>query len=258
MKPHKQVSNLMDVSLSPIVNKSVLQSSNDSALTDTISKEKDDNSDIRLKTLPAFTTIQETYYEKSVLRSYNSSVGESSQEVEKITETVATSNTVANLKPLPTLSSLNDIELNNSILKSYESTFGESSKEDSRNKVQPYAALAKMTHTDFERSVLRSFANSLEKFHEVTENDPSLISNDSDVDMERGQSESQDAAAVIQKEKEQIVEIEREINEIEGDMSDDENSGGINEETSEEEAVEEEEEEETESSGTSDEVSKIA
>ncbi|XP_048487748.1 protein ELYS isoform X3 [Plutella xylostella] len=81
MKSSKlQPSSLLDITFSPIVNKSVLQSSVESGISENIEKEpKIPNESLKVdsnKSMPAFTTISETFFEKSVLKSYQSSVGE--------------------------------------------------------------------------------------------------------------------------------------------------------------------------------------
>ncbi|KAG7296341.1 hypothetical protein JYU34_021479 [Plutella xylostella] len=81
MKSSKlQPSSLLDITFSPIVNKSVLQSSVESGISENIEKEtKVPNESLKVdsnKSMPAFTTISETFFEKSVLKSYQSSVGE--------------------------------------------------------------------------------------------------------------------------------------------------------------------------------------
>ncbi|RVE50619.1 hypothetical protein evm_004743 [Chilo suppressalis] len=257
MKTIKQVPSLMDVTLSPIVNKSVLQSSTDSTGYDTLDKDTTKTEDksiteLGLKSLPAFTTIHETYYEKSVLQSYQSSVAdtsESMQEDNKVDETAAN----ASLKSLPAFTTLHDVGLK-SVLHSFESSTAETSysiQEDVEIKAAEVSVSKKLTtFTDIveinvERSVLKSCESSIaESSREVnianvkdTDNSAlknmSLITNDSDVDMKEVQVwktniDSQETASMIQKEKERIVDIEREINELEGDLTDDDTDGNEN------------------------------
>lgn len=267
VKVVKQAPSLMDVTLSPIVNKSILQSSSDSVMSDTTSKEEEEvvknQSEIDLKPLPAFTTIHETYFEKSVLQSYQSSVAEMSQN-----DTDKRDNEDASmaLKSSPAFTTINETHFQKSILKSCESSITESSLEEKVVKVEAktpksFAALAKMIDTDFEKSFLRNYQSSIEdskdeKESEQSKNEASsILTNDSDVEM-KDQKEQGEQAAVIQKEKEKIVEIEREIHEIEGGISDDseqEETGSSDEEIVEGEVIEELEEEEEESD-TSEEV----
>lgn len=250
MKAIKQVPSLMDVTLSPIVNKSVLQSSTDSALSETVDKDTTkpaDKSvtDLGLKPLPAFTTIHETYFEKSVLHSYQSSIGDISQSIVEDKEPKTDESTTnVHLKSLPAFTTINDTDINRSVLHSYQSSVAESSQsiqeETKETKVtevsvsKPYTEFTEIIETNFEKSVLRSYQSSMaETSQEISKEesksalkDASLITNDSDVDTKEDNQwkpkiDSQDTASVIQKEKEKIVDIEREINEIEGDMTDD-------------------------------------
>ncbi|XP_004932919.1 protein ELYS isoform X1 [Bombyx mori] len=209
MKSNKKVSNLMDVTLSPIVNKSILHSSNDSVSE--LHKEDTDKTDIGMKTLPAFTTIHEVCA-KSVLCSYESSTMETSELIE-IKQTVENiDRSIDNLKSLPAFTTLNNTEVGRSVLQSFESSVEASSANESKDQPNTFSAFSKMIESDFERSVLHSFRSSVDDKREAS----SLITNDSDVD--KADEVRNDA---IQTEKEKIVEIEREIHEIEGDMSGD-------------------------------------
>ncbi|XP_026732678.1 protein ELYS isoform X2 [Trichoplusia ni] len=248
MKTFKQVSSLLDVTLSPIVNKSVLQSSSDSTILETAEKEaKTDKSAIEnLKPLPAFTTLQETCVEKSVLHSYESSVGETSVSVRE--EKVVTESVSKVLKPLPAFT-LNETEFDKSVLRSYESSVAESSslQEDKTkpdaNVSRPIAAFVSMIQTDFGKSVLGSAQSSIDNSKMEAS---SLITNDSDVEMDE-KAVQEEKSAAEQKEKEQIVEIAREIDEIR-DMSDDDDDDEDNTDSSGGEGEDEEEESEVESS----------
>lgn len=236
MKSNKKVSNLMDVTLSPIVNKSILHSSNDSVSE--LHKEDTDKTDIGMKTLPAFTTIHEVCA-KSVLCSYESSTMETSELIE-IKQTVENiDRSIDNLKSLPAFTTLNNTEVGRSVLQSFESSVEASSANESKDQPNTFSAFSKMIESDFERSVLHSFRSSVDDKREAS----SLITNDSDVD--KADEVRNDA---IQTEKEKIVEIEREIHEIEGDMSGDDSE-------SDEEIIEAEEAEGEDDSSES--VSKI-
>ncbi|XP_063892845.1 protein ELYS isoform X2 [Helicoverpa armigera] len=229
MKTLKQIPSLMDVTLSPIVNKSVLQSSNDTIMAESPEAAKSDKStaELVLKPLPAFTTLQETCIEKSVLHSYASSVADTSVSIheEKI---VVTEKSQSVLKPLPTFT-LNETEFDKSVLHSYESSVAETSsiQEDKdqtqpdKNTSKPFAAFVQMIQTDYEKSVLHSAESSVADNSKAFDDSKvqeasSLMTNDSDVDMEEN---VENKTAAEQKEKEKIVEIEREIGEIQ-DMSD--------------------------------------
>ncbi|PZC82345.1 hypothetical protein B5X24_HaOG210648 [Helicoverpa armigera] len=230
MKTLKQIPSLMDVTLSPIVNKSVLQSSNDTIMAESPEQEaKSDKStaELVLKPLPAFTTLQETCIEKSVLHSYASSVADTSVSIheEKI---VVTEKSQSVLKPLPAFT-LNETEFDKSVLHSYESSVAETSsiQEDKdqtqadKNTSKPFAAFVQMIQTDYEKSVLHSAESSVADNSKAFDDSKvqeasSLMTNDSDVDMEEN---VENKTAAEQKEKEKIVEIEREIGEIQ-DMSD--------------------------------------
>ncbi|CAH0761016.1 unnamed protein product [Diatraea saccharalis] len=251
MKTIKQVQSLMDVTLSPIVNKSVLQSSTDSTLSETMVKEttKADNesiAEIGLKSLPAFTTIHEIDYEKSVLRSYQSSVADSSQSVRQDKMDVGDSSTNASLKSTPAFTTINELGLK-SVLNSYESSIAEAShsiQEEIHTKMvedsglKQFASFTEIVEINIEKSVLRSCESTVAESSQEGDipdikdsnnsalKDISLITNDSDVEMKveevwKTNIDSQETASVIQKEKEKIVDIEREINELEGDMTDD-------------------------------------
>ncbi|XP_075978730.1 AT hook containing transcription factor 1 homolog isoform X2 [Anticarsia gemmatalis] len=247
MKTIKQVPSLMDVTLSPIVNKSVLQSSTDSTMSENVEKFDKSTADLGLKPLPAFTMLQETCVEKSVLHSYESSVAEISETSIREEKIVYKESSV--LKPLPAFT-LNETEFDKSVLHSYQSSVADASsiQDTEQNISKPFTSFVEQTG---ERSFLKSAQSSIV---EGSKDCSSLITNDSDVDME-----GQDTAAVIQKEKERIVEIEREINEIEGDMAeeseavesgesegeseeDSESSGEVEVSSGEEEITDEEEE----------------
>lgn len=232
MKAIKQVPSLMDVTLSPIVNKSVLQSSTDSTMSESIDKDvKSDESDaaIELKPVPAFTTLHETCIEKSVLHSYQSSIVEISHTSTSIQEEKIVFKESSAVKPLPAFT-LNETTFDKSVLHSYESSAAEASsiQEEStkpeQNVAKPFAAFVDMIQSDYEKSVLKSAQSSMAETSRADsklQDGSSLITNDSDVDMS-AKEDGQQTAAVIQKEKEKIVEIEREIHEIEGDMSEEE------------------------------------
>lgn len=237
MKTLKQVPNLMDVTLSPIVNKSILQSSTDSTLSETVVKEvKSDKSALEtdLKPLPAFTTFHETCVEKSVLHSYQSSVAEITDTSINIREekVVVEKSEVSVLKPLPAFT-LNETEFDKSVLKSYQSSVADDSSIQEEKEVQPdidnntskpFAAFVQMIQTDFEKSVLRSAESSVAEASQLKDDSKaqeasSLMTNDSDADIEMEENVDNKKSAAEQKEKEKIVEIEREIDEIQ-DMSD--------------------------------------
>lgn len=267
MKTIKQVPSLMDVTLSPIVNKSVLQSSTDSVLSETVDKDSTKTVDksvteLGLKPLPAFTTLHETYFEKSVLHSYQSSVADSSQSISEDKEEKQDNTTNVGLKSLPAFTTINETGFNKSVLRSYESSVADNSSihEEKETKItevsvtKPFSTFTEIVETNFERSVLKSYQSSMaETSHELSKDDKessnksalkdsSLITNDSDVEMKddewKSKMERQESAAVIiQKEKERIVDIEREINEIEGDMTDDSSDAEASEGSSSDEEI---------------------
>ncbi|XP_063827886.1 serine/arginine repetitive matrix protein 2 [Ostrinia nubilalis] len=281
MKTVKQVPSLMDVTLSPIVNKSVLQSSTDSVLSETVEKESNktvdkSTTDLGLKPLPTFTTIHETYFEKSVLHSYQSSVGDSSESAIEDKEVKEDNTTNAGLKSLPAFTTINDTGFNKSVLQSYESSVADTSSihEEKETKItevsvtKPFSKFTEIVETNFERSVLKSYQSSMaETSNEVSKDessnksalkDASLITNDSDVEMKEDECQSKidSLSAVIQKEKERIVDIEREINELEGDMTDDSSESTASDSSGDEEIlvpadVNEESDETSESSSES-------
>ncbi|KAM3960759.1 LOW QUALITY PROTEIN: AT hook containing transcription factor 1 homolog [Aphomia sociella] len=286
MKTLKQTPSLLDVTLSPIVNKSVLQSSADSVLSETMHKDaiSDDKNttDLGLKTLPAFTTLHETGFEKSVLRSYQSSIADSSGSIveEKRVEITHEITGNAGRKSLPAFTSINDIEIGKSVLRSYDSSIADSSQsiQEKSNTVKIQKDVPKFTgftpiDSDLNNSVLRSHESSMaetsqeaslskelsEGVQKPTWKDvSSLMTSDSDVDMRddkeiESKIDNQDTARVIQKEKERIVEIEREINEIEGDMSEDSEQVVGESDTTDEEIVEAENSENSSESGGSNE-----
>lgn len=234
MKAIKQVPGLMDVTLSPIVNKSVLQSSTDTTISESAEKApKPDKStaELDLKPLPAFTTFHETCIQKSVLHSFESSVGDSSVSIHE-EKVVVIENSESGLKPLPAFT-LNETEFDKSVLHSVESSVADESSvhedknvtEADKNISKPFAAFEQMIQTDFEKSVLHSAQSSFGEVSQLKDdsktNEPSsLMTNDSDVEMEENVAETKKNAAE-QKEKEKIGEIEREIDEIQ-DMSDEE------------------------------------
>lgn len=252
MKTFKQIPSLMDVTLSPIVNKSVLQSSTDSTISESADKEaKSEKSTIEseLKPLPAFTTLQETCIEKSVLHSYESSTAETSVSIRE-EKVVITEKGMSNvLKPLPVFT-LNETEFDKSVLHSYESSVAEVSsiQEDKdatadKNLSKPFAAFVHMIQTDFEKSVLRSAESSIAETStavdesKIAQEASSLITNDSDVEMEEKTSQESKKTAAEQKEREKIVEIKRLIDEIQ-DMSDDDDDQDETESSEDDGAVE--------------------
>ncbi|XP_063382768.1 protein ELYS [Cydia fagiglandana] len=205
MKPKQAAT--MDVSFSPIVNKSVLTETPDKL-------QSADSSKSNVENLPAFTKINETQFGKSILQSCESSAAETSQEVEKDKD-----NESVNIKTLPAFTSMNDSIFAKSVLHSYESSVAESSSIHEIS-VTNEISVTKVTKTEVSiacKSVLKDQS--------------SLLTNDSESESEDNKSNWKECtervegtAQDIQKEKERIVEIEREINEIEGDMSDEEGS----------------------------------
>lgn len=189
---------LMDVEFSPIVNKSILHSSSESfSITEKISKSSEDQ--IEINQLPAFT-INEIYAEKSVLHSYQSSIG-GTESIHDTRESIK--ETVEICKPLPAFTSITD-DFGKSVLHSFESTIDSSNierKETPKSKTTDYGVLS----TDTSAS--------------VGQQNESLMTSDSEIDDREWSRLDNQNARVIQKEKERIVEIEREINEIE-EMSD--------------------------------------
>ncbi|XP_072947807.1 uncharacterized protein Elys [Epargyreus clarus] len=240
MKSSKEPPKLMDMTFSPIVNKSVLQSSSESIFS--MSSEKiiksTDESITGFKPLPAFTTISETYVEKSVLHSYQSSVTDISSicvEEEKIE--VINKSAPTDFKTLPAFNTINETGFGKSILKSFQSSMAESSADESRfekmeEMPKTFSALKSLNETDFGKSVLRSEDSSVaitsdESFGsnrkgQASKNMSSLMTDDSDIEMKEWSHkiDLQETARVIQKEKEKINEIQQEINEIEDDMMD--------------------------------------
>ncbi|XP_050351938.1 protein ELYS isoform X2 [Nymphalis io] len=226
VKTSKDVTSLMDVTFSPIVNKSVLQSSTESFLSVTTEKtthSSDGNTSIQV--LPAFTTINEIYVEKSVLHSYQSSVAETTQDETK-DDTIPQSQ----IKSLPAFTTLNE-DIDKSVLNSFESSMNESSlqEKDIAYKTPNLPTTSfKFNESDIGNPVLGSNDNSAAITDDSVNQDKnlgesSLMTSDSEIEIKdnwKSQVDTQETARVIQKEKEKIVEIEREINEIEGEMSD--------------------------------------
>lgn len=230
MKTSKQVPSLMDVTLSPIVNKSILQSSSDSVLSGSVEKEPKDSSNpgANLTPLPAFPALQETCLEKSVLRSYQSSAADSSHSIEE-KETRTESRTYQ----LPAFTTIHD-DFSRSVLHSYESSAVtsqsiqdiETPKKDDTNVSKPFGETP--INTNF-GSVLHSHQSSMAGSTQSL-NVSSLITDDSDVEM----TETENQERAEQKEKDRIVEIVREINEIEDDMSNDGDKSASGDESSDE------------------------
>ncbi|XP_073947364.1 AT hook containing transcription factor 1 homolog isoform X2 [Choristoneura fumiferana] len=196
MKPLKPVTNTIDVSFSPIINKSVLTA---------------DTSDKEIKSADSTTTniqplnlpkINETQFGKSVLKSCESSAGETPEKDIDRDELV-------NVKSLPAFTTMSESIFAKSVLHSYESSVAESS-----TSVVHEASVKDIKTKTVEVSTLSCKS--------VLRDESSLITNDSDVD-DKGWKEDS-SAKDIQKEKERIVEIEMEINEIEGDMSNESDS----------------------------------
>ncbi|XP_041987657.1 protein ELYS-like isoform X2 [Aricia agestis] len=234
MKASGTATSLLDVTFSPIVNKSVLQSPSDSIVsTETSKNEESDNS----AKLPDFTTINYNFskMEKSVLRTYHSSMEVSSSSFtyeKKVEESVNTGTS-----KLPSFGTISD-NFGKSVLKSCESSVAETSSQEKEQEV-PSFNIKSINETGFGKSVLGSYDSSVisEDSKTVGIENSNIMTSDSEVDVSKNwKSES---AKVIQKEKEKIVEIEREINEIEGEMSEDECRAATD---SDEEMAEEEEE----------------
>lgn len=237
-KSNKTVPSFMDVTFSPIVNKSVLQSSSESFFS--VSTEKHSKADDEeIKPLPAFTTINETYMERSVLHSYESSVAETSaQEREEVKSEV---------KSLTAFTTINE-DFGKSVLHSFESSVEVSVQEKEIKKIEIPQTSFKISESDGNKPVL-SEDSTIDASNAQNLVDSSIMTSDSEVDVNW---KSQETARVM-KEKERIVEIEREINEIEGEMSDEcrvESDSEVVEESSESsEDNGEDEEESNESSG---------
>nr|XP_026486914.1 serine/arginine repetitive matrix protein 2-like isoform X1 [Vanessa tameamea] len=226
VKNSKDVTSLMDVTFSPIVNKSILQSSTESFLSVTTEKNihsSDENTS--MQALPAFTTINEIYVEKSVLHSYQSSIAETTQDETK-DDTIPQSQ----IKSLPAFTTINE-DIGKSVLNSFESSINESSLQE-KDTVYETPKLPttsfKLNETDIGKSVLGSNDTSAaitddSMSHVKNLAESSLMTSDSEIEIKdtwKSQVDTPETARVIQKEKEKIVEIEREINEIEGEMSD--------------------------------------
>ncbi|XP_063623220.1 protein ELYS [Cydia splendana] len=205
MKPKQAAT--MDVSFSPIVNKSVLTVTPDKV-------QSADSSKTNIENLPAFTKMNEMQFGKSILQSCESSAVETSQEVEKEKD-----NESANIKTLPAFTSMNDSIFAKSVLHSYESSIAESSS------IHEVSGTKEISVTKVTKTEVSIACKS------VLKDQSSLLTNDSESESEDNKSNWKErtervegTAQDIQKEKERIVEIEREINEIEGDMSDEEGS----------------------------------
>ncbi|CAG9087253.1 unnamed protein product [Plutella xylostella] len=218
MKSSKlQPSSLLDITFSPIVNKSVLQSSVESGISENIEKETIvPNESLKVdsnKSMPAFTTISETFFEKSVLKSYQSSVGEVSSIQEE-------------------RHSFKEVKLTNKSL-------GEVSSLSNR-------------------SVLRDESSLLTSDSDFDMKDESVNVRHENIEQESTK-EKEDTNAMEQKEKQKIVEIQREINEIEEGISEDESESDDDEEIGGEEEIHEDSEEssEEESAADGDEVISI-
>ncbi|KAJ2944205.1 hypothetical protein O0L34_g18182 [Tuta absoluta] len=219
MKTLKSVSSLMDVTISPIVSKSILHSPNDSVLSESIVKDNKTAEDetLEMKSLPAFT-MNETKFGKSVLHSYESSMEEVTEKETK-TEILFSASKLQKSIPAFTLS---ESYFQKSVLHSYTSSAGETSgQEDKEMVVKESPASSSFNITDFNKSVLASHDTSLaESQDKKDKNMSSLITDDSETE----DSKAEKGQDVVQKEKEKIVEIEREINEIEQDMSEEDES----------------------------------
>ncbi|XP_013172174.1 PREDICTED: uncharacterized protein LOC106121195 isoform X1 [Papilio xuthus] len=225
---------LIDVTFSPIVNKSILQSSTESfSLTEKVIEVNESSSSTDLKPLPAFTTLHEVYFEKSVLQTDESSIIQSSlqEEIQKSTEGNVPD---VEMNALPQFTPINESDFNKSVLKSGDSSVaGNGNKPDDAPKA---IAFTTFNETEFDNSVLKSHLSS-EMSHESNANEEgksyrdlsSLMTSDSDIEMVDDEKwkykiDNENKDNVIQKEKEKIVEIEREINEIEEDIAEGEDS----------------------------------
>lgn len=234
---------LMDVTISPITSKSILQSSNESVF----SESKADNNDFGLKPLPVFT-MNETKFDKSILNSYESSIGETSHTGDQTNDGL-----VKDLKSLPAFT-IGESMFGQSVLHSYQSSVGETSVLETEDKdivdttekdVKANTPATTFNITGTEKSTLDNI--SVDDSKAMLS---SLLTSDSDIEMKEDSEAAmrEDNEAVIQKEKEKIVEIEREIHEIEKDISDEEHnvSNGSGGDEQMMEASEESEEEDDE------------
>ncbi|XP_039755273.1 protein ELYS isoform X3 [Pararge aegeria] len=261
MKSSKEMPGLMDINFSPITNKSILQSSSESL---SISSEKDikniENSNPVVKPLPSFT-INESITEKSVLQSCDSSVADNSDTHKEKGERLVT---VQSDIKLPAFTTIHE-DFGKSVLQSAESSIFESSHQETNvqiiKKVEEIPKISfKFNETETERSVLGSCESSIAE-DSVNRNladtfidRSSIMTSDSEVEIkDTWKSQMETQARVIQREKESIVDIEREINEIEGEMSDDcrvetDSGDGENEEDEDEDDSSDGDEEESEES----------
>lgn len=255
---------LMDVTISPIASKSILQSSNESVFYES----KADNNDFGLKSLPAFT-MNETKFGKSILNSYESSIAETS----RTTDQTKGDSLVKDLKSLPAFT-IGESMFCQSVLHSYQSSIDETGVLDIEDKDRADKTDKDKADKDIKTCIPTSTSNVTGTDKSVFDNSvddskailASLLTSDSDIEMKEDDNEAtikEDNEAVIQKEKEKIVEIEREIHEIEKDISDEEynvsNDSGEDDpmmevsEESEEEGDEEDSEEEEEEEDADDE-----
>ncbi|CAH2039840.1 unnamed protein product, partial [Iphiclides podalirius] len=240
---------LMDVTFSPIVNQSVLQSSESLSVSGLQANESSPATGSN--PLPAFATIHEVYSERSVLQSYQSSVEQSSLREES--RLVVTNTPDGEIQSLPAFTTINETDFNRSILESYESSLAESSADGKVDKAEeepiaPRLELKSLDDTEFGKSVLGGHQSSVDNTDlakSALKDASSLMTSDSDADIRDQQKwkyDGGDTARDIQREKERIVEIEREINEIEGEFSEEEGDGSTDGEivVGEEEEAEEE------------------
>ncbi|KAI5644097.1 nuclear pore complex assembly domain-containing protein [Phthorimaea operculella] len=211
MKSLKSAPSLMDVTISPIVSKSILHSSSDSVLSESIVKENKTAEDdtLEMKSLPAFT-MNETKFGKSVLHSYESSMEEVTQK-ETNTEVLFSASKLQKSIPAFTLS---ESYFQKSVLHSYTSSVGETSVQEEKSVVKESPASSSFNITDFNKSVLASHETSLaESQDKKDKNMSSLITDDSEME----DSKAEKRQEVEQKEKEKIVDegVERDSSDSE-------------------------------------------
>ncbi|GBP53238.1 Protein ELYS [Eumeta japonica] len=181
-----QTSNLLDISFSPIVNKSVLASSTES-LYKTMEKDHKSLHDNSAKLLPDktlnFTRTSEVFYEKSVLKSYTSSTADNTNDEDnvKITEPEKVIEKIVETR-VEVLENISGV-CNKSILRD-ESSLITSDSDMDINHDKEEAGMS------FEESALKK--------------------------------EEEFASNLYKQQKQKIGEIEREINEIEENVSGDE------------------------------------
>lgn len=265
--PATKTNQLLDAMFSPIMDQSVLETPNTSEASESfIEKDnKQNETTFDSKTIPHLAfTLSDSYFEKSVLHSYESSVAEGSNqsiEIEKKVEVIASVS-----KKEVAVSPLGDYSIDcRSVLKDTSSLMTSDSDFDMKDETQAVEVnveiqdkLAKIISDVTKAPVDQTMKETEKPSVEQTTEQRDKLETKVDETAESRTEVKNDLRTLksitndIQKQKQAIVDIEREIHEIEVDISDDESASGDDDESNDgstDEAGSDEDVDEQESGG---------